>query len=141
MLTIVFLWQRIVIEKNEFTKVQALADSYDAAFTLSSIDLTKKIDADRAKILQSGIKNMASLLVMCTFGVPEAKAAAGKVALLSHIIRKDFRSLHLNDLRFDPTKQTDLAAAKLLAPLDHLMKLRGVSLEVFHYWLKTQEVM
>lgn len=126
--------------KNQFTKAQVLDDSYEVALTLSSIDLTKKIHPEQASILQAGIKNIAPLLVTRTFTTPEAKAAAGKVALISRIIRLDLRDVRLNDLRYNPADKDYLAAASKERPLEFLTKLRGTNDEAFHYWCKTQEL-
>ncbi|MBU0678605.1 MAG: nucleotidyl transferase AbiEii/AbiGii toxin family protein [Verrucomicrobia bacterium] len=126
--------------QSRFAQAEALDVSYDAALTLCSIDLTKKIDTEHAEILQAGVRNIRPLLVRSTFTLPEAKVAAVKVALISRIIRRDRRDLRLNDLRFDPAKRAALATATMAPPLDYLTKLRGVNDEAFHYWLKTQEV-
>lgn len=123
---------------NRYTKERALDDSYNAALTLSSIDLTKKMDFERAKILKAGVRNIAPLLVTRTFTVPEAKAAAGKIALISRIIRHDRRDVRFEDFRFNQAERGALAAATMERPLEFLMNLRGVNDEAFHYWLKTQ---
>jgi hypothetical protein len=124
--------------KNKHTKDKALDDSYATALTLSSIDITKKIDAEHATILQVGVKNIAPLLVTRSFTLPEAKAAAAKVALLTRILRHGRRDTRLQDLRFNPAKRTAMAAVTIERPLEFLTKLRGTNDEAFHYWLKAQ---
>jgi predicted nucleotidyltransferase component of viral defense system len=125
---------------NRYTKEQALEDSYEAALTLSSIDLTKKVHSEHARILQAGVKNIAPLLVTRSFTLPEAKVAAAKVALISRLIRHDRRDSRLKDFRFGRADRASLATATMDRPLEFLAKLRGVNDEAFHYWLKTQQV-
>lgn len=126
--------------KKRYTKEDALDDSYKAALTLSSVDLTKKIDEDSAKLLQSGVRNIASLLVTCSFTLPEAKAAAAKVALISRIIRHNNRELLFENLRFKKADRGALADAIIERPLEFLTKLRGVNDEAFHYWHRLQKL-
>jgi len=121
--------------RNAYTPEQALNATYQTALTLSSIDLTKKIDATNAPLLLTGVKNMQSLLVQTRFGLPEAKAAAGKAALLSRIILHNRLHANLRDLRFDPADTSRLRTATIPRPIEHLTKLRGTNDEAFHYWL------
>ena len=117
-----------------YTTEQALNSTYQAALTLSAIDLTKKIDADNASNLLAGVKNILPLLVQSKFGLPEAKAAAGKAALLSRIILRNRRDLDLRTLRFAPANVAHLKTATIPRPLEYLTKLRGTNDEAFHYW-------
>ena len=120
--------------RNEFTVEKALDDTYQTAFTLSSIDLTRNIDTDNAKLLLAGVKNIASLLVQSRFSLNEAKAAAGKAALLSRIIHHNRQELKLRDLRFDPANTDYLRTAMIPRPMEYLNKLKGANNEAFHYW-------
>jgi len=123
---------------NRYTKERALGDSYAAALTLSSIDLTKTTDAESARILHAGVRNIVPLLVTRSFTLPEAKTAAAKVALISRITQYNRRDVRFEDFRFDQAGRGALAAAAMERPLEFLTKLRGVNDEAFHYWLKTQ---
>ena len=101
---------------------------------MSSVDLTKKIEATNAAILLAGVKNILPLLVQTKFGLQEARAAAGKAALLSRIILHSRRDLDLHDLRFDPANVAHLKTVTIPRPLEYLTKLRGANDEAFHYW-------
>lgn len=119
---------------NPYTMEKALDDTYRAALTLSSIDLTRNIDIDNANQLRAGVKNIQPLLVQARFDLPAAKAAAGKAALLSRIILRNRRDLDLRRLRFTPDTVEDLKATTIPRPLEFLTKLRGANDEAFHYW-------
>lgn len=120
--------------RNEFTAEKALGDTYQTALTLSSIDLTRNIDTDNANWLLVGVKNIAPLLVQSRFSLNEAKAAAGKAALLARIIHHNRQELKLRDLRFDPANTERLKTATISRPLEYLNKLKGANNEAFHYW-------
>lgn len=132
-------YARVFAAENSYrghahTIAKALDDTYRAALTLTSIDLTKNIDNDSVQLLFAGVKNIQPLLVRAKFGLPEAKAAAGKVALLSRIILHNRRDLNLRDFRFDPANVAHLKTATIPRPLEYLTKLRGTNDEAFHYW-------
>jgi hypothetical protein len=138
-------YERVFISENSYrnnryTKERALADSYEAALTLSSIDLTKNIDNEHASILQAGVRNIAPLLVTRSFTLSEAKTAAAKVALISRIILYDRRDIRFEHFRFNQAGRGALAAAAMERPLEFLTKLRGVNDEAFHYWRMLQTI-
>jgi len=125
---------------NKFTAEQVLDDTYEAALTLAAIDLTKALDAQRTAVLKAGVANIAPLLVQSDFKLPQAKAAAGKAALLSRLIRANRREVELPALRFDPQIIASLQGLLIDRPLEYLNKLKGVSPEAFHYWHKVQRM-
>lgn len=94
---------------NRFTVEQALEDTYQAALTLAAIDLTGGFDPERSAVLKAGVANIAPLLVQSDFKLPQAKAAAGKAALLACLIRANRREVDLPSLRFNPQNIAALA--------------------------------
>ena len=125
---------------NKFTAEQVLDDTYEAALTLAAIDLTKALDAQRTAVLKAGVANIAPLLVQSDFKLPQAKAGAGKAALLTRLIRANRREVELPALRFDPQIIASLQGLLIDRPLEYLNKLKGVSPEAFHYWHKVQRM-
>lgn len=120
--------------KGRFTLNQALDDTWEASRLLSAHDLAKGEGSAQARLLADGVRRIGSLLVDARFGLPEAKVAAAKAALLSRILQNSQPRVDVRRLRYDPASIRELEKATIAPPFEYLNNLKGGNPEAFHYW-------
>lgn len=117
---------------GRFTFEQVLQDTLEAALHASFRN--PKQPANHERMIQRCIRPLQNHLAGCSFGAPQAAAAAGKVAILVEMLKKE-AGVPLTPESLRPP--VDLASLKdrvINGDWKHLTKIKGTSPEAFHYW-------
>ncbi|MCU0797106.1 MAG: nucleotidyl transferase AbiEii/AbiGii toxin family protein [Akkermansiaceae bacterium] len=116
-----------------FTIEEVLEDTLKAALQTSFRNPKQSEHHDR--LIQRCVRPMQGYLAGCSFGVPEAAAAAGKVAILVEVLRQEDTTEPLLTEGFRPPGDLrELASVAIDGPWSFLNKIRGTSPLGFHYW-------
>lgn len=115
-----------------FTLEEILADTLKAAMHASFRHPKKSEDHDR--LIQRCVRPMQGHLAGCTFGAPEAAAAAGKVAILVGMLKNGQTSNLLSEPLKLPVDLATLKDVKINGEWEFLNKIKATSAAGFHYW-------
>lgn len=117
---------------GDFTPVQTLNDTLDAALNLSRHGLKGVPNTPEAEKMAEGVRKLSGHLVNHRFNLDVAKVAAAKAALLSRVILVQGQN-SLTQLRTIPDIGK-IGGLVIQGPWKHLQRLRNTSPEAFFYW-------
>lgn len=122
-----------------FTREATLIDSRDAAYALASRDLRGVAPTEESRLLLDGVRSLRNHLIGGRFSLDEARIAAGKVALLSAVLRSNSLGLDPVSLRYDGDPEA-LRPLQIEGDWQALNRLKGANPEAFFYWYKSREI-
>ena len=114
-----------------------LEDIVDTCHQLCSLELRGFVENEATQLLRRGIKQMPNHLIDSRFRMPEAKAAAGKAALLASMMEGD--SLPPSLPLFDASRIRELRDKSLPKDFRILEKLKQVGPESYFYWSQIRQ--
>lgn len=118
---------------------RCLDDTLDAAYWISQAELRKQEHNDKTEFLRQGIKALDSHVLGPPFNIGSAKVSAARAALLAALLRTGRPVTPLSALRTIPAPD-ELATRLIEGRFDRLNALRKTSLEAFHYWHLTAQM-
>jgi len=122
-----------------FTREATLIDSRDAVYALASRGLKGVAPSAEADMLWDGSRRLQSHLIGGRFDINDARIAAGKVALLSTVLRRNRIDLAPAVLRYDGDAEA-LRPLQIEGEWRALNRMKGASPEAFFYWHKAHEI-
>lgn len=124
---------------DQFTYEQVLDDSLAAALAASFRNPLNPESHDR--MIQRCVRPLASHLVGCPFGAPQAAEAAGKVAILIALLQCEKAPETISPMDFAvPADITLLKTMKIAGPWSFLTKIKGSAPRAFHYWYQASNL-
>ena len=132
--------KQLVYRQREFTIAETLADTIEAGFLYSQLDLKGGVETEHGLFIHEGVTNLQNHLLNLPFRRDEARRAAGKAACVAAWIRHR-PTMSIKELRFQIERVTELRGAEIVAPWVPLNRLKGANPEAFHYWLLAQKIL
>jgi len=118
---------------GQFTFEEVLADTLKAAMAATFRHPKKPEDYDR--MIKRCIRPLENHLAGCSFGAPQAAAAAGKVAVLVEMLKREKSGTPLTpEFLRPPANLASLKDTVINGDWAYLKKIKGTSPEGFHYW-------
>ena len=118
---------------GNFTPLQTLDDTLDAALHLSRHQLKGVADTPEAQKMADGVRKLSGHLVNHRFNLDDAKRAAAKAALISRLILAEDQDDSLAAWRKLPAIE-EIGILKITGDWSRLQRLRNISPEAFFYW-------
>lgn len=139
-------YQRIFVEQNKyrggkFTVEQALDDTLDAAYWLTQINTSPRLENDKTRFFRDGIRGLNNHLIGFEFGFPKAQTAASRAALLATAIRTGKVNRKLSDFRAVPGDPAVLRRLRIDGPWKKLFKVRKTNIEAFYNWHQAERLL
>lgn len=125
--------------KGAFTRDQTLIDSRDACFALASRGLRGVAPSPEADLLSDGARRLQSHLISGRFSLDDARIAAGKVALISSVLRRQRFDIAPAALHFHGDVEA-LRPLQIEGDWQVLNRLKGANPEAFFYWHKASGI-
>lgn len=119
--------------QTKFNLLQSLQDTLNACFLITQLDLKGSIENETTSILRKGIRQVSSHLIGTTFGLPQAKVSAARVAFLVALLMAK-RKVNVSDFLYNDSRIEEIRDAALSKNLSRINRLKGSSPEVFYYW-------
>lgn len=116
-----------------FTREQTLDDTRDACLALARRDLKGIARNQEADWLWDGARRLQSHLIGGRFNLDDARIAAGKVALLSTVLRHGRHDMALAELRYHGDVEA-IRPLQIAGAWQVLNRLKTANPEAFHYW-------
>ena len=122
------------------TGAETLADTQDAAFWASLIDVGPPEENEKIVFFRKGIRALDSHLFNEPFQIAQARHAAGIASLVASAIKRGGTGLDLPDFLKTPPDPEALRWAKLRAPWENLNRLKRTDTPAFACWVKAQDL-
>ena len=116
-----------------FSREQTLDDTRDACLALATRDLKGIARSEEADWLWDGAQRLRSHLIGGRFGLDDARIAAGKVALLSAVLRQGHLELAPAQLRYHGNIEA-IRDLQIEGDWQVLNRLKAANPEAFFYW-------
>ena len=132
--------RQLVYRKAAFTLAETLADTAEAGFLYSQLDLRGGAKTEHGVFIHEGVTGLQNHLVNLPFRRDEARIAAGKAACVAAWIQRQ-PGMGIAESRFQMERVAELRDAQIEAPWTPLNRLKGANPEAFHYWLLAQRIL